>query len=282
MNNIGIIGKGFVGSAVESGFSNHESFNYEIKIFDKQKELSTHTLEQTVNESDILFVSVPTPSNSDGSLNIDILTECLSDISKIKKNDNIILLRSTITPGTSRMLSKKFTNLKIVFNPEFLTEKNAKYDFVNQARIVLGGEKKLTNKVKLFYQKRFGNDIKVIQTDYETAEMIKYMNNCFLATKVSFLNEMKILADKSNVDWKTAITGFKLDQRVGSSHNDVPGHDQRLGFGGSCFPKDVQALIFFAKSLNIDLNVLRGAWETNLMVRPEKDWENLKGRAVVD
>ena len=141
MNNIGIIGKGFVGSAVESGFSNHESFNYEIKIFDKQKELSTHTLEQTVNESDILFVSVPTPSNSDGSLNIDILTECLSDISKIKKNDNIILLRSTITPGTSRMLSKKFTNLKIVFNPEFLTEKNAKYDFVNQARIVLGGEK---------------------------------------------------------------------------------------------------------------------------------------------
>ena len=139
------------------------------------------------------------------------------------------------------MLSKKFTNLKIVFNPEFLTEKNAKYDFVNQARIVLGGEK-TTNKVKL-YQKRFGNDIKFIQTDYETAEMIKYIDNCFLATKVSFLNEMKILADKSNVDWKTAITGFKLDQRVGSSHNDVPGHDKRLGFGG-CFPKDVQALIF--------------------------------------
>ena len=122
----------------------------------------------------------------------------------------------------------------------------------------------------------------MIETNTATAELIKYMNNCFFATKVSFMNEMKMLADKSNVDWKVAVNGFALDKRVGSSHLDVPGHDGKLGFGGSCFPKDIQALIHYAKSLDINVDTLIGAWKTNLKVRPEKDWEELKGRAILD
>ena len=94
------------------------------------------------------------------------------------------------------------------------------------------------------------------------------------------MNEMKLIADKSNVDWDLAVDGFVRDGRIGHSHLAVPGPDGRMGFGGSCFPKDIQAMIHFGKNLDVDMNTLLGAWATNLQVRPEKDWENLKGRAV--
>ena len=134
--------------------------------------------------------------------------------------------------------------------------------------------------MKKLYQNRFGSFIPVIETNFQTAELIKYMNNLYFATKVSFLNEMKILADKISVDWDKAIEGFVMDGRIGHSHLSVPGPDGKFGFGGSCFPKDIQALISFADDHDIDMHVLKGAWETNLKVRPERDWEKLKGRAV--
>ena len=108
------------------------------------------------------------------------------------------------------------------------------------------------------------------------------MNNCFFATKVSFLNEMYQIAKKSGVDWDMALDGFVRDGRVGHSHMNVPGPDGKMGFGGSCFPKDIQAIINYGESLDLNMNTLKGVWNTNLEVRPEKDWENLKGRAVVD
>ncbi len=108
------------------------------------------------------------------------------------------------------------------------------------------------------------------------------MNNCFFATKVSFLNEMKQVSEKCNADWDMAIEGFISDGRIGHSHLSVPGPDGKLGFGGSCFPKDIQAMINFGTEKNLELSTLIGAWETNLKVRPEKDWEKLKGRAVVN
>ena len=278
---IGIIGKGFVGSAVLNGFSIDENFKSGIKIYDKNPDLSSHTLAETLNSSDVIFLSIPTPSNIDGSISLKNINNCLQEINEVNEKDNIILLRSTMVPGSTQYFSEKFPKLNFVFNPEFLTEKNANYDFVNQSRIILGGKKELTSKVAQLYNLRFGNSIPIIETNFETAEMIKYMNNCFLATKVSFMNEMKMLADKSNVDWKVAVNGFALDKRVGSSHVDVPGHDGKLGFGGSCFPKDINALIYFAKEKGLDLDLLQSVWETNLKVRPEKDWENLKGRSVI-
>ena len=279
---IGIIGKGFVGSAVLNGFLIDENFKSGIKIYDKNPDLSSHTLAETLNSSDVIFLSIPTPSNIDGSISLKNINNCLQEINEVNEKDNIILLRSTIVPGSTQYFSGKFPKLNFVFNPEFLTEKNANYDFVNQSRIILGGKKELTSKVAQLYNLRFDNSIPIIETNFETAEMIKYMNNCFLATKVSFMNEMKVLADKSNVDWKVAVNGFALDKRVGSSHLDVPGHDGKLGFGGSCFPKDIQALIHYAKSLDVNVDTLLGVWKTNLKVRPEKDWEELKGRAILD
>ena len=91
---------------------------------------------------------------------------------------------------------------------------------------------------------------------------------------------MKLIADQVNVNWDDAMNGFLSDGRIGHSHTNIPGHDGKKGFGGSCFPKDVQAIIHYAKSLNIDLGTLEGAWKTNVKIRPEKDWEMLKGRSV--
>lgn len=278
---IGIIGKGFVGSAVEYAFSCNPKFQTSIKVYDKNPDLSTHTLDETINDSEIIFLSVPTPANDDGSINIEIVENILSEISQCSHNDSIILLRSTVIPGTTNMLSKKFPKLKIVFNPEFLTERNANDDFINQSRIVLGGEKKLTSKVAGLYNWRFNNSVPIIETNFQTAELIKYMNNCFLATKVSFMNEMKLVSSKMEVDWDKAVEGFIGDPRVGHSHTNVPGIDGKLGFGGACFPKDIQAMITLGKSLELDMHTLSGAWEANLKVRPEKDWEKLEGRAII-
>jgi UDPglucose 6-dehydrogenase len=281
--NIGIIGFGFVGSSVAYGFSPQTGYDSaDIRIYDKVPSKSTHSLEEVLNNSDFIFISVPTPSNPDGSINLDILEGAIAEISAHgTKSGAIVLVRSTITPGTTRRFQKNYSNLNIVFNPEFLTERSAKLDFINQSRIVLGGEEENTYKVEKLFKNRFGEYMPVIRTSFETAEFIKYMNNCYFATKVSFMNEMRRIADLSGVDWKVAVEGFVRDGRVGHSHLAVPGPDGKNGFGGSCFPKDIQAMIRFSEELGLSSNVLAGAWETNLIVRPERDWEKLKGRAVV-
>ena len=287
MYKIGIIGNGFVGSSVAHGFSAQTGCDAEdVKIYDKDNSKSTHTLSDVVNDSDYIFLSVPTPSSPDGSISLDIVHEVFKDIDNVidyeKENQPVILLRSTVLPGTTKKIQGKYPRMNIVFNPEFLTERSAKLDFINQSRIVLGGSWGNTEAVKRLYQWRFGNYIPVIKTDFESAEMIKYMCNCFFATKVSYMNEMKKLSDKIGANWEDCVEGFALDGRIGHSHLNVPGHDGKFGFGGSCFPKDIQAMVNFMTNLNIPLNTLRGAWETNLDVRPEEDWKELKGRAVVD
>ena len=284
---IGIVGRGFVGSAVQFGFSPNVGCDAEVRVYDVDLNKSTHTLEETVNESDFIFLSVPTPSNRDGSINIDILDDALNNINEVSECRNVILVRSTVTPGTTQKLQMKYIDLNILFNPEYLTERSAKFDFINQSRFIIGSgdvtiSKMYSENLADLFRDRFGESASILETNYETAEMIKYMNNCFFATKVSFMNEMYKVAEKSNVDWKQAVSGFVTDGRIGHTHLDVPGPDGKFGFGGSCFPKDVRAMIKYAEEIGVEMNVLRGAWETNLQVRPEKDWEQLKGRSVVD
>ena len=289
---IGIVGNGFVGSSVAFGFSPNTGCDVEhVKIYDKDKSKRTHELKEVVNTSDYVFLSVPTPSNSDGSISLDIIYDIFEEIHNAidyaergsgSDSQPIILLRSTVTPGTTRKIYKKYPLMRIVFNPEFLTERSAKLDFINQARFVVGGSPVDLDAVEKLFKWRFGESMPVIKTNYETAELIKYMNNCFFSTKVSFLNEMRQIADKCGANWDEAVEGFIRDGRVGHSHMNVPGPDGKFGFGGSCFPKDIQAMINYAKKLGISPNVLEGAWKKNLEVRPEQDWRELKGRAVVD
>ena len=286
MFRIGIVGRGFVGAAVAHGFSQGVGYDAEIRIYDKDPSKSQNTLEEVVTSSDFVFISVPTPSNKDGSISLKILEECLQNIYVIAEEarayDAIFLVRSTVVPGTTRNLQNKFPKIKIVFNPEFLTERSAHFDFISQTRFIVGGDPSNVSEVSKLYKHRFGKIISIIETDFESAELTKYVCNTFFATKISFLNEMRLLSEKVNANWDDVIEGFLGDGRIGHSHSQIPGPDGKLGFGGSCFPKDVQALIKFAEKLSLDLSVLKGTWETNLLVRPEKDWENLLGRAVVD
>jgi len=275
--NIGIIGNGFVGQALAFGFSPVAR----VRIYDVDPIRCVDDFDETINRSDILYVSVPTPMNSDGTINLDIVNNVCENIVEAKKReDNVVVLKSTMIPGTTDKLAEKYPSLDFVYNPEFLTERRAKFDFLNQARIVLGGDYKSIQKVKGLYVERFKH-CNFVETDYKTAEFIKYLGNVFFALKVSFANEMNLLANEIGVDWDKALYGFVSDGRVADSHLQVPGPDGRLGFGGSCFPKDLNAFIALANDAGINVNTLKAAWQTNLEVRPEKDWEKLKGRAVI-
>jgi len=267
---VGIIGNGFVGEAVSFAFSTIS----DIYIYDIDPQKKINSLD-SVHSCDFVFICVPTPMFEDGSQDLSYI----ESVFKNTTNRPIYILKSTVLPGTTQMLFKKYSNCKIIFSPEFLTEKNAKFDFINQSRLILGGDLKLTNKVKILFNHRFKN-INIIQTDSKTAELTKYMNNTFFATKVSIMNEFKLLCDKIGGNWEDALTGFSSDSRVGNSHLNVPGHDKKLGYGGSCFPKDVNAILNFSKKNDLELNTIKGGWITNLKVRPEKDWEFSQGRSV--
>jgi len=276
MKKIGIVGNGFVGNSIAFGFSP----THEIRIHDKDPKRNMNTLEEVL-ECEYIFVAVPTPMHADGSISLAIIEKALQEISeKNKKRNNVIILKSTMIPGSTNNFAKQFPKLNIVFNPEFLTERTAKLDFLTQARIVLGGPKRLTKRVAKLFEDRFMH-VYLIETDAITAEMIKYMNNVFFATKVSIMNEMKLMCDAVGGNWKQALKGFAADQRIGDSHLNVPGPDGKLGFGGSCFPKDINAFMSMADDLGVDIPTINGAWDTNLNVRPERDWEKLEGRAIV-
>ena len=268
--NVGIIGFGFVGESQAFSFSPTSN----IKIFDIDPLKSLNTLDDVL-DSDFIFICVPTPMNKDGSQN----KTYINDVFKKSKKGPIYILKSTVLPGTTKELQKDFPDLDIIFSPEFLTERTSKLDMITQSRIIFGGDEKLTDKVENLFRIRFKSR-HYIHTDTCTAEFIKYMNNTFFASKVSIMNEFYRFSKKLNVNWETALYGFAADQRIGDSHLHVPGPDGRLGFGGTCFPKDINAFISLAKKHKINMNVLEAAWKTNLEVRPEEDWKKLKGRAV--
>ena len=279
---VGIVGQGFVGKALKAGFEKY----YEVDTLDLDKDKCTvDYLEDIVELANIIFVCVPTPMKKDGSCDTSIVEAVVKDINDmvVSRNvsDRVVVVKSTVAPGTTERLNKICQNIQVVFNPEFLTESNYIEDFRNQNRIILGGPRPGITKVKRFYSKIFPKTT-IVKTGSTIAEMVKYMTNTFLATKVSFANEMFQICDKLNIDYDKVVEYSTYDERLGKSHWAVPGPDGHLGFGGSCFPKDLNALIHLARNLDTSLNTIGGAWDTNLDVRPEEDWKELKGRAVVD
>jgi UDPglucose 6-dehydrogenase len=177
-------------------------------------------------------------------------------------------------------LSEKYTANEIVFNPEFLTERNAEADYNNQKTIILGGSSRATTLLKPVFSKVFPK-ADIIKTDSTHAEMVKYLTNTFLSVKVSFANEMWSLCKELGVDYDKIVEYSRGDERLGRSHWAVPGPDGDFGFGGHCFPKDLSALISLTKEMGTINNVLVAAQTTNDKVRQTRDWEGMKGRAVV-
>ena len=273
---IGIIGNGFVGGALYNGFKDFA----ELKVFDTNPEKSTHTMEEVVQTSDYIFVCVPTPMNksNNGRADLSIIESVLNAVSSNKGEGHnpIVAIKSSIPPGAGQKLVSKNSNLNIVFNPEFLTEKRADLDFLEADRIVIGGKQKNTSALSSVYRERFP-DKNVIETDIQTAEFIKYMCNCFFATKVSFMNEMYQGAMALGVNWQDAVAGLITDTRVGRSHLMVPGPDGDFGFGGKCFPKDINAFINIFNDVGVNSSVLEAAWDKNLEVRNNHDWEDIPG-----
>ena len=267
---VGIIGNGFVGEAISFAFSSVS----DLYVYDTNPLKSLDDL-QSVHACDFVFICVPTPMFQDGSQDLSYVENTFEKAT----SKPIYILKSTVLPGTTEKFSKKYSNFKIIFSPEFLTERTAKLDMLTQSRIILGGDLSLTEKAKSLFNQRFKIN-NIIQTDSKTAELTKYMNNTFFATKVSIMNEFKLLCDKIGANWEDALKGFVSDGRIGDSHLNVPGHDGKLGYGGTCFPKDVNALLTFSKKHDIELNTIKGGWNTNLKVRHEKDWEEKVGRSV--
>ena len=275
---IGIIGQGFVGNAVYQKFSNF----YEVLTYDLDKDKCNSTLEELIFKCETIFVCLPTPMEKNGSCNTSILSQSLYNIDLLVDNletTRNIIIKSTIPPGTTEKLNKEYSTLNIVFNPEFLTERNAVKDFENQNRIILGGPRPTTTEIKTIFSKVFPK-AHIIKTDSTHAEMVKYVTNTFLATKISFANEIYQLCSKLDIDYDKVVEYATLDNRLGDSHWGVPGHDGDLGFGGHCFPKDLAALLHLSNYYGTVNEVLKATQLTNDKLRKDRDWERMKGRAV--
>ena len=227
-NKIGIIGQGFVGTAVREGLKKF----FDLETYDNAKPSTCKTIDEICNKCNVIFVCLPTPMHQDGSCHTGIVEEVLEKINTIN-NNNIIVVKSTIPPGTTAKWNSQFKNIDIVFNPEFLTEANSIDDFKNQTRIIIGGPKNAASQVRRIFVKAFPR-VKIIKTDSTYAETVKYITNSFLAMKVSFANEMYQICNGIGIDYDKVIEYAMHDERLGYSHWAVPGPDGDFGYGGHC------------------------------------------------
>ena len=278
---IGIIGQGFVGSAVREGMEKY----FDIICFDKDPNKFSNSVSvfNVVENSVLCFLCVPTPMKKSGECDLSIVNKALNEIyectTSLNKNQYIVVIKSTIPPGTTSKLNLEFPNISIVFNPEFLTEANSVNDYLEQNRIIIGGDRPASSKVKMIFSKAFPR-IPIIKTSSTIAETIKYVTNTFLAMKVSYANEVYQICQELNIDYDKVIEYSRYDDRLGNSHWSVPGPDGDFGFGGHCFPKDLAAFEFIAKEMGIDTIMLTAALDKNKKVRKNLDWVKQIGIAV--
>ena len=275
---ISLLALGSVGYFATEKFKNY----FDVYTYDLDESKSNDTKENVIHQQ-YLFLCLPTPMNTDGSCNVDIIERELENIDLIADNHEIvktIVIKSTIPPGTTEKWNKKYEALDIVFNPEFLTEANAVSDYENQDRIILGGPRPASTDLKRIFSKVFPK-ARIIKTHSTYAEMVKYTTNTFLSTKVSFANEIYQICQVVGADYDKVMEYATLDKRLGTSHWQVPGHDGDFGFGGHCFPKDLSALLHLTDKFGTINNVLQATKDTNDEIRKDRDWENMKGRAVV-
>ncbi|HEX5038146.1 MAG TPA: nucleotide sugar dehydrogenase [bacterium] len=270
MSTIGFVGFGVVGQATAKGFKTKHT----ILSHDKFK--TSDTLDKVIAESEFIFLCLPTPMTGDYSrIDLTILEEAVHQIApKIAGTDKILVIKSTVVPGTTARFAKTYPKTHFAMNPEFLREKTAEWDFMNPDRIIIGSnDPKVAKRFEELYRGILPN-VPVFHSDPTSAEMVKYMANTFLAMKVLFANEIAELCRKVGVDYDTVKKMVVSDTRIGDSHLDV---SPEKGFGGKCFPKDTVALLGLAKDVGIDLSLLKTMWEKNLRIRSVRDWEEIEG-----
>jgi UDPglucose 6-dehydrogenase len=287
LNTLVIHGAGFVGSALYLGFQGGMK-EWTFKVYDRDRENSLLyktcpsakfvDFKEAMETGDIHFVCVPTPMNQDGSPNTKIVEEVVQTISA-HGSDRDIVIKSTVPPGFTKRMQK--IHERVFFNPEFLTEANYIEDFVDLQYQFFGNPGQNRSKLlkKLYVDGAKERSVLggkgILEIDSTEAEMIKLTRNCYLATRLSFFNEIKQVCDALGVNYDSMRFKAGMDDRIGIHYSKVPGPDGKPGWSLSCLPKDLNDFIHLAKSLGIDPKVTSGVWEKNLEVRPERDWENM-------
>lgn len=260
--NIGFIGLGFVGKAILTAYEN-SPFTRLICIDPAKGYYYSY---QDILSTDGVFVCVSSPQNDDGSCNTKILEDVLQKLKDINYH-GVIISKVTAPPETYSRLQELYPNL--VHAPEFLTAANAIQDYLNSEFVIIGGKvAAYRNEAERIIKFGLNNkQLDVLHCSIAEASLTKYTMNCFLATKVVFMNEIHKLAEKFNCDYTKIAEMLKVDKRIGSSHLKVPGPDGVFGFGGMCFPKDTNALLKFAETANVEMSVLTAAVKKNTFLR---------------
>jgi UDPglucose 6-dehydrogenase len=252
------MGNGFVGGAVR------EFFN--APAFDVNAEKSPNTLAEVV-ACDLVFICVPTPNYDTGWQNPQNVCDALDLLYKAGYK-GLALIKSTVLPGTCRVMAKMFPGIDIVSNPEFLRAASAVEDFRDPRLIVFGGEKDPVNRLESFFSIRFPG-VPLFPGSWEEAELFKYVMNCGLALKVAYLNEIKRVCDRLKIDYEGLRWVIAADGRLGDSHLAVPGPDGQYGFGGACFPKDTLAFATWSQAEGVIMRTLTAALAVNDEVRDD-------------
>lgn len=256
---IGIVGIGAVGTPLKRWFEeNGFKRNSNLFLYDTDEKKSYF---DDINEADIIFIAVPTPRNSNGSCDLSAIKSTFEMINK--SASKIVVIKSTITPGTTEFFQRVFFQWKMLFNPEFLTEKRAWEDFIRPDRQIVGFTEQsidaahtvLSLLPKAPFMSPWGlgtyTPVRITATE---AEIIKYGGNIHFIRKVNFANMLNLLCKKLGVDYESVRCGMAADFRIGDSHLNVE-HGGYRGWRGHCFPKDLDALIFFLQYLGEDEGV---------------------------
>ena len=276
---ISLVGYGFVGKAT-SQFSN----NMTIYDINSRCCYPKGTTLNDLHDSDIIFICLPTPMNKNGSVHTQIVEDTVIKLQKIVNKNCSIIIRSTVPPGTS-------DRLNTFFMPEFLTEKHYLNDFVNNENWIIGKpknhtENQINNIIQMIKNAKLNLKIRyqnITILENKEAEMVKYFRNTFLSLKVGYCNEIYQYCKKQNINYDNMIKAACTDNRITDSHTNVPGPDGKFGFGGTCFPKDCNGLLYEFQQNNIDSYILKSAINRNNNVdRVERDWENDIGRTVIN
>ncbi|MDP3710663.1 MAG: hypothetical protein Q8R29_02995 [bacterium] len=260
---IGIVGVGMVGTPLQKYFSEYKKNRRGVDLFLYDAN-PAKKYNDDVSQADVIFISVPSPRFADGSCDISIVESAVKSI----RGNKIIVIKSTVPPGTTESLQKKYPKHKFLFNPEFLTEKNAWQDFIKPDRQIVGyatGNLKAAKIVlPLLPPASFSSPSKSIQITASEAELIKYGANVYLARKINFANVLTNVSDVLGLKYKNVQAGLSADRRIGGSHLDVY-HGGYRGFGGFCFPKDLDAFVARLDELDLkdEANFLRKDKEFN-------------------
>jgi UDPglucose 6-dehydrogenase len=269
MRKISIIGLGFVGGAMLESFKSLNDL--EVSGYDKYKNIGR--IEDTL-DSDIIFLALPTPYD-ESTFKYD--KSAILDTLEILNNSSFkgcIVIKSTVEPETTKNLSKSFTKLKLLHNPEFLTQRTALEDFNNQSHIVIGAGLNClpddTQIVSDFYRKHYPSALISICNSDES-EGMKIFANSFYSVKVQFFNELYLICEKMGCSYETVKDLMLKNGWINPMHTQVPGPDGELSYGGACFPKDTNALLNFMREYSSPSKVL----ESTISERNEMRSDNI-------